>query len=243
MYITQPGFEILDPAPFDRDACLYLYRKIEQAARTCYRSEDLTEEGSAEKMVEMLVRRGHEAMLEHADISVRFTVDRGITHELVRHRLCSFAQESTRYCNYSKGRFGGEIGYISISDQLDWHKLGAEGIDKIMRVWTEACADAEFYYKKMLLAGAPAEIARGVLNHSTASSIVVKANIREWRHIFMERAVGAHGRPHPEIQKVMRSLLKRFAEYMPEVFGGILDSDLLNNIKLAFNQEAAKQHE
>ena len=240
MHITQPGFEILDPAPFDRNAGLYLYRKIERAARTCYRSEDLMTEDSAVKMVKMLVQRGHEATLEHADISVRFTVDRGITHELVRYRHCSFAQESTRYCNYSKDKFGGEIGYISISNQLDWYKLSPEQIDEIMRIWTEACTDAERHYNEMIIAGAPPEIARGALNHSTASSIVVKANLREWRHIFIERAVGKHGRPHPEIQKVMRSLLKRFAEYMPEAFGDILSSDLLNNIKSAFNREAAK---
>lgn len=221
MRIVKPTFEILDPAPFDRNAGLYLYRKIERAARTCYRSEDLMMEDSAVRMVKMLVERGHEAMLEHADVSVRFTVDRGITHEVVRYRHCSPAQESTRYCNYSKDRFGGEISYIPLEEQLERYNLNEDQIDEIARIWTCACADAEVYYNEMIQVGAPPEIARSVLNHSTASSIVVKTNLREWRHIFMERAVGIHGRPHPEIQLVMVRLLSAFNECMPEVFGDI----------------------
>ena len=221
MRIVNLGFEILDPAPFDRNAGLYLYRKIERAARTCYRSEDLMTEDSAVRMVKMLVERGHEAMLEHADVSVRFTVDRGITHELVRYRHCSPAQESTRYCNYSKDKFGGEISYILLDDQLRMYNLNEDQIDEILRIWTCACADAEMYYNEMIQVGATPEIARSVLNHSTASSIVVKTNFREWRHIFMERAVGIHGKPHPEIQLVMVKLLSAFNECMPEVFGDI----------------------
>lgn len=218
MKVVYPAFEILRPAPFNRESCLELYRQIEQAARTCYRSEDRITEDSAVRMVKMLIEHGHEAMLEHADISVRFTVDRGITHELVRHRLCSFAQESTRYCNYSKDKFGDNITYVTLNDQLDGYDLTDSQQIRIQNIWEAGCKRSEYYYYEMLKAGAPPEIARSMLNHSTASSIVIKTNLREWRHIFMERAVGAHGKPHPEIQKVMVDLLECFSEFMPEVF-------------------------
>lgn len=221
MRIVKPTFEILDPAPFDRNAGLYLYRKIERAARTCYRSEDLMTEDSAVRMVKMLVERGHEAMLEHADVSVRFTVDRGITHELVRYRHCSPAQESTRYCNYSKGRFGGEISYIPLGEQLEQYDLNENQIDEIARIWTCACADAEMYYNEMIQVGAPPEIARSVLNHSTASSIVVKTNLREWLAYFYGASCWYSRKGASEIHMVMVRLLGAFNECMPEVFGDI----------------------
>ena len=86
-----------------------MLEKIEQVARTCYKSEGKIQEGSAAKMVASLIKSGHEAMLEHVSVTVKFVVDRGISHELVRHRLASFAQESTRYCNYSKDDFRTKI--------------------------------------------------------------------------------------------------------------------------------------
>lgn len=107
MKIIDAGYEIM--TPIDGQEVL---KRIEAVARTCYKSEGNIKEGSAEKMVAALVRSGHEAMLEHFSFTVKFIVDRGISHEIVRHRLASFAQESTRYCNYSKDQFQGEITVI-----------------------------------------------------------------------------------------------------------------------------------
>lgn len=100
-----------------------LINKLEQVARTCYKSENKIKEGSANKMVAALIRSNHEAMLEHASITIKFVVDRGISHEIVRHRMASFAQESQRYCNYSKDEFGKEITFI-IPEFLDYKSEG-----------------------------------------------------------------------------------------------------------------------
>ena len=107
MRIVKAGYEILDELNGAE-----ILKKIERVARVCYKSEDKITEGSAEKMVKALIKSGHEAMLEHYSFSVKFICDRGVSHEIVRHRLASFAQESTRYCNYSKEGFGGEITVI-----------------------------------------------------------------------------------------------------------------------------------
>ena len=119
MKVVKAGYEIMDR--LDGQAVL---EKIERVARTCYKSEDKITEGSAEKMVRNLIKRGHEAMLEHFSFSVKFIVDRGVSHEIVRHRVASFAQESTRYCNY--GRPGISVIYPSFlkektdSDKRTW---------------------------------------------------------------------------------------------------------------------------
>ena len=96
-----------------------ILKKIETCGRVCYKSEGKIEEGSAEKFVANIIKRGHEAVLEHASITIKFVVDRGVSHEIVRHRIASYCQESTRYCNYSKDDFGKEITFI-IPNYLDY---------------------------------------------------------------------------------------------------------------------------
>lgn len=112
MKIISPGYEIIRPHMDGPEARNAIYQLIEQAGRTCYKSEDAITPESAAAFVRKIVRNHHEAMLEHASMTVKFIVDRGVSHELVRHRLASFAQESTRYCNYSKNKFDGEVTFI-----------------------------------------------------------------------------------------------------------------------------------
>lgn len=164
MKLVKPGYEILTPI----DGLAEL-KNIERAARTCYKSESaVTGDGeSAKKLVRRLIENGHEAMLEHSFLSVKFTVDRGVTHELVRRRLCSFAQESTRYCDYSGKKFGSDVKFVI--------PYFFEGKPDAMEIWTEACARAEQAYFDLLEEGATPQEARTVLPNSTAAEIIISA--------------------------------------------------------------------
>lgn len=206
---------------------------IEQAGRTCYRSEEkigctrvgkgcidsdellLCEECEYHSSVSFtrgLIKRHHEAMLEFGGATVRFTTDRGVTHELVRHRPPSFAQESTRYANYSDGRFCSEITVIK---PVFWDKAGSA---RLYSRWVSAMDDCEAAYMLLLSDGATPQEARTVLPNSLATTIVVKANYREWRHILNLRAVGTTGRPHPQMQALMLPLLREFKQLVPVIF-------------------------
>lgn len=218
MKIIRPSFQIM--TPIDKDV---IYKQIESAARCCYKSEDKITETSAVEMVKALVRRKHFAMLEHFVVTVKFICDRGVSHEVVRHRLASYAQESTRYCNYSKNKFGGEISYIDIAGGMEGDpkvsQLDAESMTLIYEEWVAACQDAERHYDRMIELGASPQIARSVLNNSTKTEIVVTMNMREWHHFFDLRAVGTTGAPHPQMREIAEQVLEAFAEAMPELFG------------------------
>ena len=189
-------------------------QKIEQVARTCYKSEGKIQEGSAAKLVAGLIKSGHEAMLEHASVTVKFVVDRGISHELVRHRLASFAQESTRYCNYSKDDFGSEITFI-IPDYLEYKSEG-------WNIWKESMKQAEDAYFKMLDFGLSPQQARAILPNSLKTEVVMTANLREWRHFFKLRAVGTTGKPHPQMLEVTVPLLEDMKNLIPVVFDDLV---------------------
>lgn len=189
-------------------------QKIEAAARTCYKSEGKIQEGSAAKMVASLIKSGHEAMLEHASVTVKFVVDRGISHELVRHRLASFAQESTRYCNYSKDDFGSEITFI-IPEYLEYKSEG-------WNIWKESMKQAEDAYFKMLDFGLSPQQARAVLPNSLKTEVVMTANLREWRHFFKLRALGTTGKPHPQMLEVAVPLLEDMKNLIPVVFDDLV---------------------
>ncbi|WP_418754054.1 FAD-dependent thymidylate synthase [Eshraghiella crossota] len=191
-----------------------MLEKIEQVARTCYKSEGKIQEGSAAKMVASLIKSGHEAMLEHASVTVKFVVDRGISHELVRHRLASFAQESTRYCNYSKDDFGSEITFI-IPDYLEYKSEG-------WNIWKESMKQAEDAYFKMLDFGLSPQQARAVLPNSLKTEVVMTANLREWRHFFKLRALGTTGKPHPQMLEVAVPLLEDMKNLIPVVFDDLV---------------------
>lgn len=191
-----------------------MLEKIEQVARTCYKSEGKIQEGSAAKLVAGLIKSGHEAMLEHVSVTVKFVVDRGISHELVRHRLASFAQESTRYCNYSKDDFGSEITFI-IPDYLEYKSEG-------WNIWKESMKQAEDAYFKMLDFGLSPQQARAVLPNSLKTEVVMTANLREWRHFFKLRALGTTGKPHPQMLEVAVPLLEDMKNLIPVVFDDLV---------------------
>ncbi len=191
-----------------------MLEKIEQVARTCYKSEGKIQEGSAAKMVASLIKSGHEAMLEHASVTVKFVVDRGISHELVRHRLASFAQESTRYCNYSKDDFGSEITFI-IPEYLEYKSEG-------WNIWKESMKQAEDAYFKMLDFELSPQQARAVLPNSLKTEVVMTANLREWRHFFKLRALGTTGKPHPQMLEVTVPLLEDMKNLIPVVFDDLV---------------------
>lgn len=189
-----------------------LLKLIEYAGRTCYKSTDLITNDSAKKFVKMLIDRGHEAMIEHGFISVKFICDRGVSHELVRHRVASFAQESTRYCNYSKDRFGGEI---TVIDPEFWDEESYE-----YSVWFNVCANCEEEYLWfMSRPNVTAQMARSILPNSLKTEIVISANPREWRHIFKLRTPST---AHPQMQRLMRPCLDEFKEKFPILFDDIV---------------------
>ena len=197
---------------------------IEKIGRVCYKSEDLImEDGeSAKKFVAMLIKNGHETMLEHSNLSVKFIVDRGISHELVRHRIASFAQESTRYCNYAKDKFGSECNFIDITPgiKLDnkMKSMETSEIALVLEEWEKAMEDAERHYMKMLELGATPQIARSVLPNSTKTEITVSANYREWRNFFKLRIPKT---AHPQMREVTIPLLKELKEKIPVIFDDI----------------------
>ena len=191
-----------------------MLKKIERVARTCYKSEGKIKDGSARKMVAGLIKSGHDAMLEHASVTVKFVVDRGISHELVRHRMASFAQESTRYCNYIKDDFGSEITFI-IPKYLDGESAAYDAWKSVM----EYCEDAYFY---LLNIGFMPQEARAVLPNSTKTEVVMTANLREWRHFFKLRALGTTGKPHPQMLEVTIPLLEDFKRAIPVVFDDLI---------------------
>jgi thymidylate synthase (FAD) len=180
---------------------------LEKAGRTCYKSEDLIGPGTAKAFVLMVLKRGHESVIEHAGMSVRFVYDRGVSHEKVRQRIASFSQESTRFCNYSKDKFGKEI---TVIDPVFW----LHGSD-CWNVWEEACTAAETYYFKLIELGAKPEEARTVLPNSLKTEIVVTANLREWRHIFKLRCAS---KAHPQMREVMVPLLEETRRAIPVLF-------------------------
>ena len=212
MQIIKAGYEILDELNGSE-----ILKKIERVARVCYKSEDKITEGSAEKMVKALVKSGHEAMLEHFSFSVKFICDRGVSHELVRHRIASFAQESTRYCNY--GSKGGEITVIEPCYRLvDGVSVSVDNWSERDGAWVHSCEEAEKSYLRMLADGATPQEARAVLPNSLKTEIVVTANLREWRHFFKLRACGTTGKPHPQMLEVAVPLLKEIKSLIPVVF-------------------------
>lgn len=210
MRIVEPKYEILTDIS---EGGIKELQQIERVARVCYKSEDkITPDGeSAKKLVGFLVKQGHEAMLEHSQLSVLFTCDRAIANELVRHRIASFAQESTRYCNYSKEKFGGELSFIRpyyIDD------LSEEACDAI----SDSCLWAEKLYLQLIKDGLRPEQARCVLPLCLKTEIVITANYREWRNIFKLRTPVA---AHPQMRELMCPLLLEVQKKIPVVFDDI----------------------
>ena len=198
MQFIKPSYKILSKI----DGSLILLN-LEYAGRTCYKSEDKITTDSAKEFVAMLLRRGHESVLEHEKITIKFICDRGVSHEIVRHRIASFSQESTRYCNYSKKG----ITFIIPT----WVDLDGE----YEYAWRHAMLDSENHYNTLIEKGWKPEQARSVLPNSLKTEIVVTANLREWRLILKQRtAPGAH----PQMRELMVPLWAELKQLIPVIF-------------------------
>lgn len=205
MRIIEPGFEFMEEVDAEK-----MIKKIERAGRICYKSESNISEDSAEKFIRNIIKRGHESVLEHGSISVKIICDRGVTHEIVRHRLASYSQESTRYCNYSAEKFGNEITVIK---PCFWAEDSAE-----YAIWKESMELLEKNYMALLSAGAKPEQARSILPNSLKTEIAVTMDIREWRHFFRLRA---DKKAHPQMREIAEKMLAAFKEKLPVLFEDI----------------------
>lgn len=197
----------------------YLYSLVEAAGRTCYLSERV-EGDTTEAFIKRLMKRKHWSVLEHASISLRFICDRGVTHELVRHRLASYSQESTRYCNYSGDKFGREIKVIDLATGFKYDFNNLQDCAKYNE-WMQAMGDAESHYMRMLELGATPQEARSVLPNSTKTEIVVTMNVREWRHFLEMRWVGIAGAPHPQMVELAKLAYDMLVDHYPLFFEDI----------------------
>ena len=209
MKIIKAGYELITPINGEE-----ILKKIEQAGRVCYKSENLITENSAKRFCENIIKRGHEAVLEHYSFTVKFIVDRAISHEIVRHRMASYCQESTRYCSYNKDKFGNEITviepffYANCIGEKPW----------LYYHWEQSCKQAEEAYMRLLREGSTPQEARSVLPNSLKTEILMTANIREWRHFLKLRTSSA---AHPQIREVAAPLLKELKEKIPVLFDDI----------------------
>ena len=215
MKIINASVEFMEPVNGSE-----ILRKIERIGRVCYKSEDKITDGSAEKFVRGIIKSGHESVIEHQNISVKVTCDRGVSHEIVRHRLASYSQESTRYCNYTGEKFGGEVSVIDIATGFEYDLTSEKDWEKL-DLWRRAMVMAEFYYNKLIEAGAKPEEARSVLPNSTKTEIVMTMNLREWRHFLRLRGGKA---AHPQIREVADMILELFHKEIPVVFDDIWEA-------------------
>lgn len=207
--IVEPSVEIITDINGNK-----MLKTIERAARTCYKTEgNISQDtSSAEKMINKLIEMGHTAMLEFADIHVLLRCDVGVYKDLTRHRHCSFAIESTRYCNYSKDKFGNEITFIkpvNIKDDTDEYAI-----------WYKTMEEIENSYNDMAKLGCTPDQLRMLLPHSTAAYVNIKANIREWRYIFGLRCAKA---AHPSVRQIMLMTLNEFHKRIPVLFDDLYE--------------------
>lgn len=211
MRIVQP--EVLVMTPLSPEMLI----QIERAGRTCYKSEQEFTIDTAKKFVAMLISRGHESVLEHGFITVKFVEDRGVSHETVRHRIASYSQESTRYCNYAKDKFDNEITVVEPFGLRPCNLKSNCGCNpcQTWNVWCEAMEFAEKSYMKLIELGNKPEWARSVLPNSLKTEIVCTYNFREWRHFFKMRTAPA---AHPQMRQVAQPLLAHFINSIPVLF-------------------------
>lgn len=210
MKVIEPKVEIITPLDGDQ-----ILKTIETAGRTCYKSEGSISANSALKFVSNIIKRGHEAVLEHYSFTVRFTCDRGVSHEIVRHRLASYCQESTRYCNYSKDKFNNEITFIK---PFFWSENSIE-----YQIWHQSCENAEKDYLQLLENGATPEQARTVLPNSLKTELIMTANLREWRYFISLRGSAV---AHPQMRQIVSMLLEQIKKAIPIIFDDIKEIEL-----------------
>ena len=206
MKIIEPSVELVNAPSYET-----LLSTVEQAGRVCYKSEDKIADGSAEGFISGIIKRGHEAVLEHGSITVRFICDRGVSHEIVRHRLAAYCQESTRYCNYSQEKFGTEVTFI--------RPLFFDKGTPAFRMWEGAMERCETAYFDLLNEGYGPQEARSVLPNSLKTEVVMTADLREWRHFLRLRTGKA---AHPQMRQVALMLLEQLREAYQIFFADVV---------------------
>jgi len=212
MKLIKPSYQIL------HGVTISICKDLEAIGRTCYKSEENITPDSAKKFVQMIIKSGHESVIEHHVLSVKFICDRGVSHEIVRHRLCSFSQESTRYCNYATGKFGKELTFI-IPNWLPVITENTSEEDKEMSsIWFNTLRDIEKQYNRLIFLGWQPQQARTILPNSLKTEIVVTANLREWRTIFKQRT---STKAHPQMRELMCPLLRELQSLIPIIFDDI----------------------
>ena len=216
MIAIKPSAEILSGKNYHQ-----MLENIERIGRVCYKSEDAIHPGSAEQFIRNIITRGHESVIEHESISVRVVCDRGVSHEIVRHRIASYSQESTRYCNYTRAKFGSQLVCIDIATGFRYN-LEDPADRKKYDIWTKAMEAAEGFYFQLIEAGARPEEARSVLPNSLKTEIVMTMNLREWRHFLRLRS---SKRAHPQIAEIASALLEEFSARYPVFFADLRDAD------------------
>ncbi|HLB95644.1 MAG TPA: FAD-dependent thymidylate synthase [Patescibacteria group bacterium] len=203
MKILKPYFVIEDEVDGEQ-----ILKNLERYGRTCYKSEDKTTPDSARKFLAGIIKSGHESVIEHEKVTVRLICDRGVTHEIVRHRIASYSQESTRYCNYnSRG--------VQVIEPFFF-----VGDDKKYQIWLTAMHACEDAYNGLIEAGATPQEARTVLPNSLKTEIVITYNLREWRHFFKLRC---SKRAHPQMREITIPLLREFQQRIPIIFDDIAE--------------------
>lgn len=206
MLLIRPRYEILTPVNGPE-----ILRFLERCGRVCYKSEENITLGSATRFCGKILQKNHLSVIEHVTVTVRFIVNRGVSHELVRHRIGSYSQESTRYCNYAKKG----VVYI-IPPQLSYEDgWEPDENDSLSHPWLRALRTAEVEYLDLLKSGWTPQQARDVLPHALKTEIIATYNLREWQHVFALRCDKA---AHPQMREVMLPLQRYFHVKLPELF-------------------------
>lgn len=206
MRVILPSYEIIGI-----DNSENILKQIELFGRVCYKSENSISDDSARKFVRKIIENGHESVIEHEKITVKIVCDRGVSHEIVRHRIASYSQESTRYCNYSKDKFGRELTFIK---PCFWQESS-----KQYSIWKEQMQNVENGYFALIANGASPEEARSILPNSLKTEIVVTMNLREWRHFFKLRTAKS---AHPQMREISIPLLEKMKSILPDIFNDIV---------------------
>lgn len=202
MKIVEPEARVLFPADG-----VQVLKNLEQIGRVCYKSEGRITEDSYIPFLTRILKSGHESVIEHEKASVHLVCDRGVSHELVRHRIASFSQESTRYCNYANEQFGGELTFVR---PFFWPENSPQ-----YALWQQAMEQAEAAYLQLLAQGAAPQEARSVLPNSLKTELVVTMNMRQWRHFFRLRLSPA---AHPQMRELSALILKELSREIPLLF-------------------------
>lgn len=211
MKIVSPSVQILTPLNGEQ-----ILRHIENCGRTCYQSYENKNEESHKKMIAMLIKSGHESVLEHFSITVKILTNVSCYKDITRHRAgTAFSIESTRFCSYNKDKFGNELKFLKpVNIQ--------EGTDEYT-VWQNCMQNIEDSYKEMANLDCKPDQLRMILPHSIAAEVCMTANLRAWRHIFKMRCAKA---AHPDVQVVMKMILKEFHDKIPVVFDDLYNEFL-----------------